>query len=163
MNLLSLIGPWLDNICQIRQKWYYSSGWNFLQSKRGLGLRSGVVSSGIKRLCVGTYVCTSILKTNSFVAKTKDHLLWSRPSQNRRSDLKPNSLTRSRISPSSRMQPPSAHGKRSRKFMSKHNRAMWSACSTSTQLSLPIFNKQTNTTYIIICVSPTSILLPKSS
>jgi hypothetical protein len=35
MNLLSLVGPWLDNICQIRRKWYYSSGWNFLQSKQG--------------------------------------------------------------------------------------------------------------------------------
>jgi hypothetical protein len=36
MNLLSLVGPWLDNICQIRRKWYYLSDWNFLQSKRGL-------------------------------------------------------------------------------------------------------------------------------
>jgi hypothetical protein len=26
MNLLSLVGPRLDNICQIRRKWYYSSG-----------------------------------------------------------------------------------------------------------------------------------------
>jgi hypothetical protein len=29
-----IVGPWLDNICQIRRKWYYSSGWNFLQSKK---------------------------------------------------------------------------------------------------------------------------------
>jgi hypothetical protein len=36
MNLLSLVGPRLDNICQIRRKWYYSSGF-FFQSKRGLG------------------------------------------------------------------------------------------------------------------------------
>jgi hypothetical protein len=38
MNLLSLIGPRLDNICRIRQKWYYSSGWKKLQTKPGLGL-----------------------------------------------------------------------------------------------------------------------------
>jgi hypothetical protein len=37
MNLLSLVGLWLDNIYQIRRKWYYSSGWKNLQSKRGLG------------------------------------------------------------------------------------------------------------------------------
>jgi hypothetical protein len=35
MNLLSLVGLRLDNICQIRRKWYYSSVWNFLQSKQG--------------------------------------------------------------------------------------------------------------------------------
>jgi hypothetical protein len=35
MNPLSLVGPWLDNIYQIRRKWYYSSGWNFLRSKQG--------------------------------------------------------------------------------------------------------------------------------
>jgi hypothetical protein len=29
MNFLSLVGPWLDNIYQIRWKWYYSSVWNF--------------------------------------------------------------------------------------------------------------------------------------
>ena len=34
MNLLSLVSPRLDNICQIRRKWYYSSGSFFLQSKR---------------------------------------------------------------------------------------------------------------------------------
>jgi hypothetical protein len=38
MNLLSLVGPRLDNICQIRRKWYYSSGLKYLQSKRGLNL-----------------------------------------------------------------------------------------------------------------------------
>jgi hypothetical protein len=37
MNLLSLIGLRLDNIYQIRRKWYYSSEWNFFQSKHGLG------------------------------------------------------------------------------------------------------------------------------
>ena len=37
MNLLSLVGPRLDNIYQIRRKCYYSSGWNFFQSKQGLG------------------------------------------------------------------------------------------------------------------------------
>jgi hypothetical protein len=36
MNLLSLVGLRLDNIYQIRRKWYYSSGWNFFQSKQGL-------------------------------------------------------------------------------------------------------------------------------
>jgi hypothetical protein len=36
MNLLRLVGPWLDNICQIRRKWYYLSVWNFLQSNPGL-------------------------------------------------------------------------------------------------------------------------------
>ena len=36
MNLLSLVGPRLDNIYQIRRKCYYSSGWNFFQSKQGL-------------------------------------------------------------------------------------------------------------------------------
>jgi hypothetical protein len=40
MNLLSLVGPRLDNICQIRRKWYYLSVWIFLQSKRGLKLFS---------------------------------------------------------------------------------------------------------------------------
>ena len=35
MNLLSLVGPRLDNICQIRQKWYYLLGSLFLQSERG--------------------------------------------------------------------------------------------------------------------------------
>jgi hypothetical protein len=35
MNLLSLVGPRLDNIYQIRRKWYYSSGWKNFQSKRG--------------------------------------------------------------------------------------------------------------------------------
>ena len=38
MNLLNLGGLRLDNIYQIRRKCYYSSGWNFLQSKRGLGV-----------------------------------------------------------------------------------------------------------------------------
>jgi hypothetical protein len=36
MNLLSLVGQWLDNICQIRRKWYYSSVWNFLQRVYGM-------------------------------------------------------------------------------------------------------------------------------
>jgi hypothetical protein len=37
MNLLSLVSLRLDNICQIRQKWYYSSGSKkFLQTKPGL-------------------------------------------------------------------------------------------------------------------------------
>jgi hypothetical protein len=35
MNLLSLVGPRLDNIFQIKRKRYYSSGSNFLQSKQG--------------------------------------------------------------------------------------------------------------------------------
>ena len=38
MNLLSLVGPRLDNIYQIRRKWYYSSGCKNLQSDQGLGL-----------------------------------------------------------------------------------------------------------------------------
>ena len=38
MNLLSLVGPRLDNIYQIRRKRYYSSGCNFLQSKQGLSI-----------------------------------------------------------------------------------------------------------------------------
>jgi hypothetical protein len=36
MNLLSLVGPRLDNICQIRRKWYYSLGCKNLQSEEGL-------------------------------------------------------------------------------------------------------------------------------
>ena len=40
MNLLSLVGPRLDNIYQIRRKCYYSSGWNFFQSKQGLSMFS---------------------------------------------------------------------------------------------------------------------------
>ena len=36
MNLLSLVDPRLDNICQIRRKWYYLSGSLFLQSELGL-------------------------------------------------------------------------------------------------------------------------------
>jgi hypothetical protein len=39
MNLLSLVGPRLDNICQIRRKWYYLSGSLFLQSKQALRIR----------------------------------------------------------------------------------------------------------------------------
>ena len=35
MNLLSLVGPRLNNICQIRRKWYYLSGSKNLQSERG--------------------------------------------------------------------------------------------------------------------------------
>jgi hypothetical protein len=35
MNLLSLVGLRLDNIYQIRRKWYYLSGSKYLQSKRG--------------------------------------------------------------------------------------------------------------------------------
>ena len=34
MNLLSLVGPRLNNICQIRRKWYYSSNSKNLQSER---------------------------------------------------------------------------------------------------------------------------------
>jgi hypothetical protein len=37
MNLLSLVGLRMDNICQIRRKWYYSSGSFLLQTKRGPG------------------------------------------------------------------------------------------------------------------------------
>jgi hypothetical protein len=58
MNLLSLVGPRLDNICQIRRKWYYLSGWNFLQSKRGKTLIS---SSGIP--CIWRQVSKRQLKT----------------------------------------------------------------------------------------------------
>ena len=36
MNLLSLVGPRLDNICQIRRKWYYLSSSKNLQSEQGL-------------------------------------------------------------------------------------------------------------------------------
>ena len=36
MNLLSLVDSRLDNIYQIRRKWYYLSGSIFLQSERGL-------------------------------------------------------------------------------------------------------------------------------
>jgi hypothetical protein len=46
MNLLSLVGPWLDNIYQIRRKWYYSSWWNFLQSKQS---KQGHDSAGAER------------------------------------------------------------------------------------------------------------------
>jgi hypothetical protein len=35
MNLLNLVGPRLDNIYQIRRKWYYLSGSFFFQFKRG--------------------------------------------------------------------------------------------------------------------------------
>ena len=42
MNLLSLVGLRLDNIYQIRRKCYYSSSWNFFQSKQGLSLASGL-------------------------------------------------------------------------------------------------------------------------
>ena len=36
MNLLNLVGLRLDNIYQIRRKWYYSSGWKNFQTKQGL-------------------------------------------------------------------------------------------------------------------------------
>jgi hypothetical protein len=45
MNLLSLVGPWLDNICQIRRKWYYLSGWNFLQSNMGFASFHGQLAA----------------------------------------------------------------------------------------------------------------------
>jgi len=35
MNLLTSVDPRLDNIYQIRRKCYYSSSWNFFQSKQG--------------------------------------------------------------------------------------------------------------------------------
>jgi hypothetical protein len=39
MNLLSLVGPWLDNICQIRRKWYYLSvSIFFFRSEQGPNL-----------------------------------------------------------------------------------------------------------------------------
>jgi hypothetical protein len=38
MNLLSLVGLRLDNIYQIKRKWYYSSGWKNLRSKQGPGV-----------------------------------------------------------------------------------------------------------------------------
>ena len=41
MNLLNLVGPRLNNIYQIRRKWYYSSGSIFLQSKRAPSWRVG--------------------------------------------------------------------------------------------------------------------------
>jgi hypothetical protein len=50
MNLLSLVGPWLDNICQIRRKWYYSSGWNFLQSKQGLRRTQATYTGSDRRI-----------------------------------------------------------------------------------------------------------------
>jgi hypothetical protein len=39
MNLLSLVGSRLDNICQIRRKWYYSSGSKNLQTEQALTLK----------------------------------------------------------------------------------------------------------------------------
>jgi len=36
MNLLSLVGPRLNNIYQIRRKWYYSSDSKNLQNEPGL-------------------------------------------------------------------------------------------------------------------------------
>jgi hypothetical protein len=39
MNLLSLVGPRLDNIYPIRRKWYYSLGLKYLQSKCDLETR----------------------------------------------------------------------------------------------------------------------------
>jgi hypothetical protein len=51
MNLLSLVGPRLNNICQIRRKQYYSSGSNFLQSKRGLGWILLHASDRISKIC----------------------------------------------------------------------------------------------------------------
>jgi hypothetical protein len=47
MNLLSLIGLRLNNICQIKRKWYYSSGWNFFNLNEA-------------PMCI---VCVSICKT----------------------------------------------------------------------------------------------------
>jgi hypothetical protein len=49
MNLLSLVGPRLDNICQIRRKWYYSSGSKYLQSKRGPNLPDHIVPANISK------------------------------------------------------------------------------------------------------------------
>jgi hypothetical protein len=56
MNLLSIVGPWLDNICQIKRKWYYLSGWKKLQtnmpqwpSLRGCIIYTGVVAVGTRQ------------------------------------------------------------------------------------------------------------------
>jgi hypothetical protein len=55
MNLLSLVGPRLDNICQIRRKWYYSSGWTNLQTKRGLNGWSHL--GGVEEVWAYLFIC----------------------------------------------------------------------------------------------------------
>ena len=62
MNLLSLVGPRLDNICQIRRKWYYSSGSKNLQSEQGLDSEVDVMSAA-------TALCDC--QSPIFVLKTK--------------------------------------------------------------------------------------------
>jgi len=36
MNLLSLVTPWLDNVCQIKTKYYSSQKQKILRTKQGL-------------------------------------------------------------------------------------------------------------------------------
>jgi hypothetical protein len=53
MNLLSLAGPRLDNVCQIKRKWYYWSVWNFLQSQRGPDHAAQLVTGRLHRSALG--------------------------------------------------------------------------------------------------------------
>jgi hypothetical protein len=50
MNLLSLVGPRLNNIYQIRRKLYYSSGSFFFPSKRGLNTAKAEANARAQRL-----------------------------------------------------------------------------------------------------------------
>ena len=62
MNLLSLVGPRLDNIYQIRRKCYYSSGWNFFQSKQGL-----IYSDEFNNFYVHDFYCWNHLRFQNLV------------------------------------------------------------------------------------------------
>ena len=66
MNLLSLVDPRLDNICQIKQKWYYLSGSKNLQSERGPSLAVrlwGVGDAIVVRPASTTVNCTAVYST----------------------------------------------------------------------------------------------------
>ena len=66
MNLLSLVGLRLDNIYQIRRKWYYLSGSLFLQSERGPSLAVrlwGVGDAIVVRPASTTVNCTAVYST----------------------------------------------------------------------------------------------------
>ena len=58
MNLLSLVGPRLDNIYQIRRNYYYSSVWKNFQSKQDLGWKAGWDIDWARKL-KGSFVPTS--------------------------------------------------------------------------------------------------------
>jgi hypothetical protein len=92
MNLLSLVGPRLDNICQIKRKCYYSSSSFLLQSKRALGIAWAINYSIIPTVAnrIASVVSFSTLQSPQESEKKKIVLPpLPHSSQNRRSRSDP--------------------------------------------------------------------------